>query len=187
MIWGWVSLNSTRWCSWSFGAGRTEVEASQMPPLLHLTSLNHPNQKGELFGWHCFKVWDCSRPLQKWENHHLASPGEHPWGATVHGIGKLLLLFYPRLRQNFAWWDSCTVSHGREPGPMDASLWACFLWIETLPYFCIHSSLSRFLKGFILDTDASATKLGAMLLQVGDDRREHIVAFGSHELSKPER
>ena len=44
-----------------------------------------------------------------------------------------------------------------------------------------------FSKPFILDTDASATGLGAVLSQVGDDGREHVVAFGSRALSKPER
>ena len=44
-----------------------------------------------------------------------------------------------------------------------------------------------FSRPFILDTDASATGLGAVLSQVGDDGREHVVAFGSHALSKPER
>ena len=44
-----------------------------------------------------------------------------------------------------------------------------------------------FSRPFILDTDASATGLGAVLSQVDDDGREHVVVFGSHALSKPER
>ena len=45
----------------------------------------------------------------------------------------------------------------------------------------------NFSKPVIMDTDASATGLGAVLLQVGDDGKEHVTAYGSHTLSKPER
>ena len=42
-------------------------------------------------------------------------------------------------------------------------------------------------KEFILDTDASATGIGAVLSQVQDDGREHVIAYASRTLSKPER
>ena len=38
-----------------------------------------------------------------------------------------------------------------------------------------------------MNTDASATGLGAVLSQVGDDGKEHVIAYGSRTLSKPER
>ena len=44
-----------------------------------------------------------------------------------------------------------------------------------------------FNRQFILDTDASDTGLGAVLSQVDDQGREHVVAYGSRVLSKPER
>ena len=42
-------------------------------------------------------------------------------------------------------------------------------------------------KSFILDTDASNSGIGAVLSQLGDDGLEHIIAYGSRLLSKPER
>ena len=44
-----------------------------------------------------------------------------------------------------------------------------------------------FLKPFILDMDATSTRFGAVLSQLGDDGTDHIVAYGSRSLSKPER
>ena len=40
---------------------------------------------------------------------------------------------------------------------------------------------------FILDTDASEVGIGGVLSQVDDEGREHVVAYGSRHLSKPER
>ena len=42
-------------------------------------------------------------------------------------------------------------------------------------------------KPFILDTDASDTGIGAVLSQTDDHGREHVIAYGSRLLSKPER
>ena len=42
-------------------------------------------------------------------------------------------------------------------------------------------------KRFILDTDASDTGIGAVLSQLDDDGNEHVVAFASRLLTKPER
>ena len=41
-------------------------------------------------------------------------------------------------------------------------------------------------KPFILDTDASEQGIGAVLSQVHDDAKEHVVAYASHLLWKPE-
>ena len=35
--------------------------------------------------------------------------------------------------------------------------------------------------------DATSTRFGAVLSQLGDDGTDHIVAYGSRSLSKPER
>ena len=40
---------------------------------------------------------------------------------------------------------------------------------------------------FILDTDASNSSVGAVLSQVGNDGCEHVIAYGSTLLTKPER
>ena len=42
-------------------------------------------------------------------------------------------------------------------------------------------------KPFILDTDASEDGIGAVLSQVHDDAKEHVVAYDSRLLRKPER
>ena len=45
----------------------------------------------------------------------------------------------------------------------------------------------NFEKEFILDTDASDNGIGAVLSQIGDDGKEHVIAYGSRLLTKPER
>lgn len=42
-------------------------------------------------------------------------------------------------------------------------------------------------REFILDTDASATGMGAVLSQVQSNGCEHVIAYASKTLSKPER
>jgi hypothetical protein len=42
-------------------------------------------------------------------------------------------------------------------------------------------------KEFILDTDAGGTGTGAVLSQIGDDGREHVIAYYSKSLSKQQR
>ena len=44
-----------------------------------------------------------------------------------------------------------------------------------------------FSKPFILDTDASDTGIGAVLSQIDDDGKEHVIAYVSRLLSKPEQ
>ena len=44
-----------------------------------------------------------------------------------------------------------------------------------------------FSRQFILDTDASDTGIGAVLLQVDGDDQERVIAYGSRLLTKPER
>jgi hypothetical protein len=40
---------------------------------------------------------------------------------------------------------------------------------------------------FLLDTDASGFGLGAVLSQIGPDNKEHVIAYFSKALTKPER
>eukprot|EP00731_Ephydatia_muelleri_P022408 Em0014g999a len=48
-------------------------------------------------------------------------------------------------------------------------------------------SYPDFTKPFILDTDASNDGIGGVLSQLDKDGREHVVAYGSRLLTKPER
>jgi hypothetical protein len=45
----------------------------------------------------------------------------------------------------------------------------------------------NFKNAFTLDTDASDTGIGAVLSQIGEDGKEHVIAYGSRLLTKPER
>jgi hypothetical protein len=42
-------------------------------------------------------------------------------------------------------------------------------------------------KEFLLDTDASGFGLGAVLSQIGPDNKEHVIAYFSKALTKPEQ
>ena len=44
-----------------------------------------------------------------------------------------------------------------------------------------------FNKTFILDTDTSDAGMGAVLSQLDDNNKEHVIAYASRILSKPER
>jgi len=44
-----------------------------------------------------------------------------------------------------------------------------------------------FRKEFILDTDASFNKIGAVLSQVDDNRHERVIAYGSHAMNNHEK
>ena len=45
----------------------------------------------------------------------------------------------------------------------------------------------NFKNSFTLDTDASDNGIGAVLSQIGEDGEEHVIAYGSRLLTKPER
>ena len=45
---------------------------------------------------------------------------------------------------------------------------------------------SNFKNAFTLDTDASDTGIGAVLSRIGEDGKEHVIAYGSRLLTKPE-
>ena len=45
----------------------------------------------------------------------------------------------------------------------------------------------NFNKEFILDTDASFDSIGAVLSQVGESGREHVIAYGSHSMGAHEK
>ena len=73
---------------------------------------------------------------------------------------------------------------------------ALFVWNETFQQAfdqlrgCLCSSpvlaYSNFSKPFILDTDASDVGLGGVLSQIDGEGREHVIAYGSRLLTKPE-
>ena len=48
-------------------------------------------------------------------------------------------------------------------------------------------SFPDYSREFILDTDASDTGIGCVLSQIHEDGAEHVIAYGSRVLSKPER
>ena len=48
-------------------------------------------------------------------------------------------------------------------------------------------SFANYSKPFLLETDASKDRLGAVLLQKGDDGKYHPIAYGSKALSKSEK
>ena len=72
----------------------------------------------------------------------------------------------------FAWSDSCQSAF---------SELRCRLTSAPILAFPDYS------KPFLLDTDASDTGIGAVLSQVHTDGQEHVIAYGSRSLSKPER
>ena len=48
-------------------------------------------------------------------------------------------------------------------------------------------SFANYSKPFLLETDASKDRLGAVLLQKGNDGKYHPIAYGSKALSKSEK
>ena len=60
---------------------------------------------------------------------------------------------------------------------------------ELCHHLCTTPILSYpdYTKPFILDTDASDSGIGAVLSQLDNSGKEHVVAYGSRSLSKPER
>ena len=49
------------------------------------------------------------------------------------------------------------------------------------------TGIDDYSKPFLLETDASKDRLGAVLLQKGNDGKYHPIAYGSKALSKSER
>ena len=80
-----------------------------------------------------------------------------------------------RLTENtasFVWSEDCQRAFDQ--------LRTCFCSAPVLAY-------PDFSRPFILDTDASDVGLGGVLSQVDDEGREHVIAYGSRLLTKPER
>ena len=66
----------------------------------------------------------------------------------------------------------------------------CQIAFEHLKHLCSQTcflAYANYTKPFKLHTDASEHGLGAVLYQKQDDNMEHVIAYASRTLSKPER
>ena len=92
----------------------------------------------------------------------------------IQGFAQLAKPLHRRTERNFpfTWTDECQTAFDNLRQKLTST--------PILAY-------PNFEKPFILDTDASNTGIGAVLSQAGDDGCEHVIAYASRLLTKPER